>query len=1101
MSASVKKKTSSKSGRAGKTRSRSSRTTVKKTAGRKSASAKRRTSGRKSASSARKTSTGRTSAKGRNSAGRASSVRRTSSATRTREAEKASASATKAKGRASSSAGERAELGTVWVDILLLLVIGLSLMLLLGNIGRAGLVGNLVSNVCFGLFGAMEYAFPFLFLAGSFFYAANRFNRLIARKMTGLTLIFLFLCAIAQLFSAGFTQGQAPLAFYEASYAGHSGGGLLGGVLVLLFGTAFGMIGAELLAIIGLFIGLLLLTQKPILHSIGRRSRMAAEKRRIRRDVRREEYEREEARREMDFESLKEQVRREEAKKLGQDMIAATPADLPDNASVTSIPGADGRPELDMPSFGGRPRTEEERKYEAAAKSGAAPNDRTASVADIRTGQILPQEKKTLPKEGFGFPSFLHVRQAVSAAESALRHTDAGKEGSQTPSAGHAAKPLDSTVSADTPDEDQQQYTKDAETVSSGYRMDPVTGEILGAAETDSESRSDPAAAGQTGPEQTDGRRAASLADKARRAKTEPAGREAAAGVDGPNRKTGPEIRDIASGIAGQGRKTGSENKKTAADMADRSRKAGSAVGLVPAGNGTTEEAASGAQGNKAGTARPERVRGTLPPFDLLTPGENAGAGNTPKYYLDTEEKLVETFASFHVEVTAEGYSVGPTVTRYELKPGNGVKVSRIVNLQDDIKLALEAQDIRIEAPIPGKAAVGIEVPNKEPQTVPLRELLESKEFRTKPARLAFAVGRDIEGKPVIADIEKMPHLLIAGATGSGKSVCINTLIMSLLYKYTPEEVRLLLIDPKVVELKIYDGIPHLLIPVVTDAKKAAGALNWAVQEMTSRYNTFAKYTGVRDIKSYNKKVEELNKDSGTDEKLEKMPRIVIIVDELADLMMVASKDVEDAICRLAQLARAAGIHLVVATQRPSVNVVTGQIKANMPSRIALAVTSGVDSRTILDMNGAERLLGKGDMLYYPQGQTKPERVQGAYVSDSDIARVVDFLTAQSEEVAYNKEVEESIATSVSAMTNGASLADDGSSGRDEYFAESGRLIIKKEKASIGMLQRAFKIGFNRAARIMDQLCEAGVVGGEEGTKPRKILMTSEQFEQMLSSE
>lgn len=286
----------------------------------------------------------------------------------------------------------------------------------------------------------------------------------------------------------------------------------------------------------------------------------------------------------------------------------------------------------------------------------------------------------------------------------------------------------------------------------------------------------------------------------------------------------------------------------------------------------------------------------------------------------------------------------------------------------------------------------------------------------------------------------------------------------------------------------------------MTDAKKAAGALNWAVQEMTSRYNTFAKYTGVRDIKSYNKKVEELNKDSGTDEKLEKMPRIVIIVDELADLMMVASKDVEDAICRLAQLARAAGIHLVVATQRPSVNVVTGQIKANMPSRIALAVTSGVDSRTILDMNGAERLLGKGDMLYYPQGQTKPERVQGAYVSDSDIARVVDFLTAQSEEVAYNKEVEESIATSVSAMTNGASLADDGSSGRDEYFAESGRLIIKKEKASIGMLQRAFKIGFNRAARIMDQLCEAGVVGGEEGTKPRKILMTSEQFEQMLSS-
>ena len=1046
MSASVKKKTSSKSksGRAGTSRSRSSRTAAKKASGRKSAQAASRSSVRKTSSS--RQFSGRSGA----------AASRSSSRMRTGTVRKQPASSAKTGRRSARTVRETTELTTVWIDIVLLMVTGFSLMLLLGNFGRAGFVGNRMSAVCFGLFGVMEYVFPFLFLMGSFFYAANRFNRLIMRKMTGLTLIFLFLCAISQLFGDGFVRGQSPLACFETAYVAHSGGGLLGGLLVLLFGTAFGAIGAELLAIIGLFIGLLMLTQKPILHSIGRKGRVAAEKRRIRRDVRREEYEQEEARREMDFESLKEQVRREEEQKLGRERkngFQQPSADIPDrkeaSASVTSIPSADGRPELDMPLFGRRLKTGEERKYEAAARSGAVTDDHTASISDIRTGQILPQEKKELPEEGFGFPSFLHVRHAAHAAEPALQQDEAKKESRQAENespAGAASGQHVDGVSTSMPERSK------AETAGSGYRMDPVTGEILGAATKDIPEDADVSLKSDAGKQKGTGDTAVS--------KTEQASAR------------GDALRSMAR----DARKKEQDKKQSAS--------------------------ASGRQ-MSAPEVRRDKARGTLPPFDLLTPGENTGAGNTPEHAGEMEHKLVQTLAEFGVEVTPtrDGYSVGPTVTRYELKPGTGVKVSRIVNLQDDIKLALEAPEIRIEAPIPGKAAVGIEVPNKEPQTVPLRELLEAKEFRTSRARLAFAVGRNIEGKPVIADIEKMPHLLIAGATGSGKSVCINTLIMSLLYKYTPEEVRLLLIDPKVVELKIYDGIPHLLIPVVTDAKKAAGALNWAVQEMTSRYNTFAKYTGVRDIKSYNKKVEELAKAGETDEKLKKMPRIVIIVDELADLMMVASQDVEDAICRLAQLARAAGIHLVVATQRPSVNVVTGQIKANMPSRIALAVTSGVDSRTILDMNGAEKLLGRGDMLYYPQGYTKPARVQGAYVSDSDIARVVDFLTAQSEEVAYNKEVEESIATSVSAMTNGASLSDDGNNGRDEYFAESGRLIIQKEKASIGMLQRAFKIGFNRAARIMDQLCEAGVVGGEEGTKPRKILMTSEQFEQMLSSE
>lgn len=379
-----------------------------------------------------------------------------------------------------------------------------------------------------------------------------------------------------------------------------------------------------------------------------------------------------------------------------------------------------------------------------------------------------------------------------------------------------------------------------------------------------------------------------------------------------------------------------------------------------------------------------------------------------------------------------------------------------------------------------------------------LRELVDTPEFRNSKAKLAFAVGKDIGGKAVIADIEKMPHLLIAGATGSGKSVCINTLIMSILYKSTPDEVKMLMIDPKVVELKIYDGIPHLLIPVVTDAKKAAGALNWAVQEMTERYNKFAEYNGVRDLRSYNERIDHMNADPACVNKQKRLPQILIIVDELADLMMVAPGEVEDAICRLAQLARAAGLHLIIATQRPSVNVVTGLIKANMPSRIALAVTSGVDSRTILDMNGAEKLLGKGDMLFYPQGYPKPARVQGAYVSDEDITAVVKFLSSQKGEVVYNTEVEDKITETINNTPAPGSSSDDD---RDEYFVEAGKFIIDKDKASIGMLQRVFKIGFNRAARIMDQLCEAGVVGEEEGTKPRKILMTMEEFEDFSRAE
>jgi DNA segregation ATPase FtsK/SpoIIIE-like protein len=483
-----------------------------------------------------------------------------------------------------------------------------------------------------------------------------------------------------------------------------------------------------------------------------------------------------------------------------------------------------------------------------------------------------------------------------------------------------------------------------------------------------------------------------------------------------------------------------------------------------------------------------------FPPLNLLKKGTRPVNTHSEQEYRETAIKLQQTLKTFGVGVTVTNISCGPTVTRYELHPEMGVKVSKIVGLADDIKLSLAAADIRIEAPIPGKSAVGIEVPNKENSMVHLRDLFEAENFKNHPSTLAFAVGKDIGGQVVVTDIAKMPHLLIAGQTGSGKSVCINTLIMSIIYKSKPEDVKLILVDPKVVELSIYNGIPHLLIPVVTDPKKAAGALNWAVAEMTDRYKKFAQY-GVRDIKGYNAKVESI-KDIEDDKKPQKMPKIVIIIDELADLMMVASNEVEDAICRLAQLARACGIHLVIATQRPSVNVITGLIKANVPSRIAFSVASGVDSRTIIDMYGAEKLLGHGDMLFYPAGYPKPQRVQGAFVSDEEVQAVCDFLNDQGMTAQFDTEIEKQMNAAPAAAAGAAGGARDG---RDEYFADAGRFIIEKEKASIGMLQRVFKIGFNRAARIMDQLADAGVVGEEEGTKPRKVLMTMEEFETFLS--
>jgi S-DNA-T family DNA segregation ATPase FtsK/SpoIIIE len=487
------------------------------------------------------------------------------------------------------------------------------------------------------------------------------------------------------------------------------------------------------------------------------------------------------------------------------------------------------------------------------------------------------------------------------------------------------------------------------------------------------------------------------------------------------------------------------------------------------------------------------------PPLNLLKDAKNSG-GDSKEYLQEMASKLQRTLSNFGVQAQVTEVTLGPSVTRYELSIAEGTRVSKVVNLSDDIKLNMAVTDVRIEAPIPGKSAIGIEVPNKVKSMVTFKELVSSKEFKNAKSRISFCVGKDISGSVIVGNIEKMPHLLIAGATGSGKSVCINTIIMSILYHAKPDEVKMIMVDPKMVELSVYNGIPHLLLPVITDAKKAAGALHWAVKEMTDRYELLAA-AGVRNIEGFNEKA-----DAGAlpeeipEEKRVRMPQLVIILDEVADLMMVAAADVEDSIVRLAQLARAAGIHLIIATQKPTVNVITGLIKANVPSRIAFSVSSGTDSRVILDMNGAEDLLGNGDMLYAPQNLSKPIRVQGAFVSDDEVSAVVDFLKNNNESAEYNSDIENQIQNSETG-SGSVSISGEPDNSRDALFAEAGRLVIENQKGSIGYLQRNFRIGFNRAARIMDQLAEAGVVGPEMGTKPREIRMSISEFEELLNAQ
>ncbi len=935
-------------------------------------------------------------------------------------------------------------------EVKMLISLAVSVILLISVLNFGGRIGGYISRFLFGVFGWLAYVVPFIIFFGTAFLVSNKNNRVIWKKAGAFICFFVFLLALLQMIVSPFDATTKITDYYINCSVYKNGGGIIGGAVCYFLTPLFGKIGCYVIIFIGILVGIVLIAERAVFTAIFSHIRSwfsemretNREKRRIRAEIQ------EEALADAQAERAERKAGHGHADKY-EEVQAVQSAKhqgmQPDDQIKT--------PDFDIEHFKLEDVFIEEPKAETQTKDEEAHATVTvtrmvpvqSAAEDITYGPVTVPSgigEKTMP-----LPDSDQINAAIAAMEA-----NAGRQvAAFAEDASSACVPVTGEGASDG-------AVTGAETADgAGYDAGSTDGAVVGVESADWAGSGAGAADGAA----ID----AGLTDGA---------------------VTGAETAEIARTYV-----SGTESQATGVPMADTGMSAGGAAapaGAAAQGSAQARPQKLTARDTEAVTADEirEPVREyVFPPVTLLEKGKGVQSTVSDQDLMETAMKLQKTLESFGVGVQVTNVSCGPTVTRYELTPDQGVKVSRIVALANDIKLNLAAAEIRIEAPIPGKSAVGIEVPNSENTIVYFRDLVESAEFRRSKSNVTFAVGRDIGGQVVVADIAKMPHLLIAGATGSGKSVCINTLIMSIIYKSKPEDVRLIMIDPKVVELSVYNGIPHLLIPVVTDPKKAAGALNWAVMEMTDRYSKFAEL-GVREIHGYNEKIAASEYESET---YKKLPQIVIIVDELADLMMVASSEVEDAICRLAQLARAAGIHLVIATQRPSVNVITGVIKANVPSRIAFAVSSGVDSRTIIDMVGAEKLLGKGDMLFYPSGMQKPQRVQGAFVSDREVNDVVEFLREQNQTAEYSDEVAGKItsAKSMDALSHSDAL--------DVYFADAGRFIIEKDKASIGMLQRVYKIGFNRAARIMDQLCEAGVVGPEEGTKPRKVLMSPEQFE------
>ena len=965
-------------------------------------------------------------------------------------------------------AGSRSKNDSFSRDLGVILLFAGMIFLFLSNFGLIGNVGKFFSGIMFGLFGTLAYIVPVFIFALAMFIMFARDPGLYLRQIAAVVILLILTGSILALIynGPGIDSPYDVKALYEEAGREHAGGGIIFGSIAAGFYSLFRMTGTVLVLIVLFIIALLLLTGSSLMDlftaSAGQmqKYRDAADRRRQQRALDRyDEYD--------DYDEYADEYDEEyyeddDDREYAGDSLA--------------------RPVID--TFASR-RDRNRRRNEERE------NDRILSgsrrVRGVQLQTLLPPEETAAGEEGQPQPDDEYYPEQYMQDE----------EVPETPGTG---EPYESNHLHELlPSEDDKPYSRP------GRKTDARLQEIYAedtqeAAETVLTPapeivihRDEPAEPFTAYEEPVT---AAAVSGNSQSERT-------ASDTEGFTFVT-PETHSMNK--APETVPAGPAEKVPVPRPVPDAAEADIAVHRDRSSDQAESAGMAAAPGSFAAASRPaqqlknQRAPYVFPPLDILKRGKRVSDADTDRELKETALQLEETLRTFGVNVTITDISQGPAVTRYELLPEQGVKVSRILSLQDDIKMHLAATDIRIEAPIPGKAAIGIEVPNKENSVVSLRDVIESPEYQNFKGKLAFPVGKDIAGKSVVFDIAKMPHVLIAGATGSGKSVCINTIIMGLLYKTTPEECKLIMIDPKIVELSVYNGIPHLMIPVVTDPKKAAAALAWAVAEMTERYGKFASAT-VRDLKGYNEKMLQM-KESGEDPDARPIPQLVIIVDELADLMMVSANEVEEAICRLAQLARAAGIHLIIATQRPSVDVITGLIKANMPSRVAFAVSSGVDSRTILDMVGAEKLLGKGDMLFYPQGYPKPARVQGAFVSDDEVGDVVSYIRDHNQQYESDEDIDDKID---SFTKNGQSITaqgqGQGASDNDELFADAGKFIIEKQKASIGLLQRAFKIGFNMAARIMDQLAEAGVVSEEEGTKARTILMDMVQFNQYLEEQ
>ena len=951
--------------------------------------------------------------------------------------------------------------------LITVIIIGIVLFLELCTFGLCGSLGEGVASVLFGSFGFESYIAP-AFIGGLIIWwmYRNDDDPVLPIRMTGAVCLFLIFGIFSEMLSGSASELASYSAgdIYRLSSEGKNGGGVISGSLSYLLGKNIGAVGEVIICLLVLILSLFAINRqffsrffRDIITNAGERTGELISESRASREERRQ--------------------RIAESERLPQ---------LPDNSGAA---GPDESPDENLPASREALTVTEKINREREGKKKEILSSVSGGLENWKNNVRKRTEEEHLKKE-----QNKKVRQETEDARDILKVEKAPAHGAAFEQK-HTGEMHQMSYNERIPEDygqDEPVYNK-----ALGGWDDPSKrpGFSGGSEDTDYPDQDDFYPEDDSEPEELSFEKVQVRSEHKIR-------------ISGPEQPESPAEETGDSSFAEH-----DEKQNVQAEKQD-----------VPAGKPASALGAAASKPSKP--AKTGRFVYKPPSLEFLKKSSTS-RGDASAEIRNVQSKLLETLSSFGIEAEMGAYSQGPTVTRYEFTVSQGTKLSKVVGLSDEIKMALAATDIRIEAPIPGKSAIGIEVPNSSAVPVFLGDLLSSTDYKKSKDPLSFAVGKDIEGSTIVSNIAKFPHVLIAGTTGSGKSVCINTLILSLLYKSSPEDVQLILVDPKVVELKVYNNIPHLPFDVVTKPKAASEMLKWSVREMERRYRAFADRE-VRDIEGFNQYVEDVN--SGRrdpfpidqhDESdslapvLRKLPRVVIIIDELADLMMVAAKEVEESICRLAQLARAAGMHLVVATQRPSVDVITGLIKANMPSRIAFAVSSGVDSRTILDTVGAEKLLGKGDMLFYPQGKMKPDRLQGAFVSDEEVSKVTGYLRGISNDPSFHNplsdadgiaELKKTIKDIEAGMdpspqSGASSVSSQGSSVfGDDLFAEAGLYIIRSGKASIGYLQRVLKIGFNRAARIMDYLAEYNVVGPEQGTKPREILMTEDEFNILLSS-